>query len=221
MAKKVAVILSGCGFKDGAEIHEATCALLAIRQAGAEYVCFAPDKPQHDVINHARSTPSAGESRNVLTEAARIARGDIHDLTGFNTADYDALVIPGGRGSTKNLSDYAFKGAETTPDPLVSAAVKAMHAAGKPVGAICITPAVVASIFKGTGVSPRLTIGTDPGTAADIEAMGSKHVECPATDCVVDEENRIVTTPAYMSASHIGEVYEGIRKLVNEVLKRA
>lgn len=221
MTKKVAVILSGCGFKDGAEIHEATCALLAIRQAGAEYVCFAPDKPQHDVINHARSTPSAGESRNVLTESARIARGDIHDLAGFNAADYDALVIPGGFGSAKNLSDYALKGAEATPDPQVSAAVKAMHAAGKPVGAICITPAVVASIFKGTDVSPRLTIGTDPGTAADIEAMGSKHVECPATDCVVDEENRIVTTPAYMSASHIGEVYEGIRKLVNEVLKRA
>jgi enhancing lycopene biosynthesis protein 2 len=157
----------------------------------------------------------------VLTESARIARGEIRDLAGFNAADYDALVIPGGFGSAKNLSDYAFKGRDATPDPQVAAAVKAMHAAGKPVGAICITPAVVACIFRGTGVSPTLTIGTDPGTAADIEAMGSRHVECPATDCVVDEANRIVSTPAYMSAAHIGEVYEGVSKLVGEVLKRA
>ena len=220
MPKKVAVILSGCGVKDGAEIHEAVCALLAIQKAGADYVCYAPNKPQHDVVDHLKSAPT-GERRNVLTESARIARGDIRDLASFKAADCDALIIPGGFGSAKNLSDYAFKGAGATPDPQFAAAVKAMHAAGKPVGAICITPAVVASVFRGTGVSPTLTIGTDPGTAADIEAMGSKHVKCPPTDCVVDEKNRIVTTPAYMSASHIGEVYEGVSKLVKEILRLA
>jgi enhancing lycopene biosynthesis protein 2 len=220
MPKKIAVILSGCGVKDGAEIHEAACALLAIKKAGADYVCYAPNKPQHDVVDHLKSAPT-GERRNVLVESARIARGDIRDLASFRAADCDALVIPGGFGSAKNLSDYAFKGAAATPDPGFAAAVKAMHAAGKPVGAICITPAAVASVFKGTGVAPTLTIGTDPGTAADIEAMGSRHVKCPPTDCVVDEANKIVSTPAYMSAAHIGEVYEGVSRLVQEVLRLA
>ena len=220
MTKKVAVLLSGCGVKDGSEIHEAACALLAIKRAGADYFCFAPNKPQRDVVDHLKSAPT-GERRNVLVESARIARGEIRDLASFDASDFDALVIPGGFGSAKNLSDYAVKGAAATPDPGFAAAVRAMHAAGKPVGAICITPAAVASIFRGTGVSPTLTIGTDPGTVADIEAMGSRHVECPPTDCVVDEKNRIVTTPAYMSAAHIGEVFEGVSKLVEEVLRLA
>ncbi len=217
---KIAVLLSGCGVKDGAEIHEATCALLAIKQLGADYVCFAPNKPQHHVIDHLSGAP-VEEIRNVMVEAARIARGDIHDLAEFKVADYDAIVIPGGFGSAKNLSDYAFKGRDAKPDEAVASVIKAMRAAGKPIGAICISPALIASIFRGTGTSPTLTIGSDPSTAADIEAMGSRHVECPPTDCYVDEGNKIVSTPAYMSAAHIGEVYEGIRRLVEEVIRLA
>ncbi|MCD4732664.1 isoprenoid biosynthesis glyoxalase ElbB [bacterium] len=217
---KIAVLLSGCGVKDGAEIHEATCALLAIKQLGADYVCFAPNKPLYHVIDHIKGAPTK-EVRNVMVEAARIARGEIHDLAEFRVADYDAIVIPGGFGSAKNLSDYAFKGRDAKPDETVATVVRAMQAAGKPIGAICISPALIASIFRGTSTSPTLTIGSDPSTAADIEAMGSKHIECPATNCYVDEENKIVSTPAYMSAAHIDEVYDGIRRLVEEVIKLA
>jgi len=218
---KVAVILSGCGVKDGAEIHEAVSALLAINRRGAEYVCYAPDKTQRDVIDHLKGAAVGGETRNVLVEAARIARGEVRNLVDFDAEELDALVIPGGFGSAKNLSDYAFKGARATPDPEVSKAVRAMHAVGKPVGAICISPTVIASIFRGSEVKPRLTIGREPTTAADLEQMGAVHVECPATDCVVDEDNRIVSTPAYMSARNIAEVYTGIDRLVEEVLKLA
>ena len=218
---KVAVILSGCGVKDGAEIHEAVGALLAITRHGAEYVCYAPDKTQHDVVDHLKGAAVGGETRNVLVEAARIARGDVRDLADFDASAVDALVIPGGFGSAKNLSDYAFTGSQATPDPDVSKAVRAMHAAGKPVGAICISPTVIAAVFRGEAVKPRLTIGVDPGTAVHLEEMGAVHVECPATDCVIDEENRIVSTPAYMSARDIGEVFIGIDRLVEELLKLA
>ncbi|MBD3371486.1 MAG: isoprenoid biosynthesis glyoxalase ElbB [Candidatus Coatesbacteria bacterium] len=218
---KVAVILSGCGVKDGAEIHEAVSALLSITRRGAEYVCYAPDKTQHDVVDHLKQAPVAGEQRNVLVESARIARGEVRDLAEFDPAEVDALVIPGGFGSAKNLSDYALQGPTATPDPHVARAVRAMHAAGKPVGAICISPTVVAAVFQGTEVKPRLTIGSDPGTAGHLRDMGAEHVECAADDCIVDETNRIVSTPAYMSARNIAEVYTGIDRLVEEVLKLA
>jgi enhancing lycopene biosynthesis protein 2 len=217
MHKKVAVILSGCGVYDGAEIHESVLALLRLSQRGAEVQCFAPDIPQHHVINHLTGQESA-ESRNVLVEAARIARGKIRDVRELQAADYDALVIPGGFGAAKNLSDFAFRGASCAVQPDVLAAARGFAAAHKPVGLICIAPALAARIY-GAGV--QCTIGNDPDTAAMLADMGAEHVECAVDDVVVDAQRKLVTTPAYMLAKSLAEAASGINKLVDRVLELA
>lgn len=215
--KKVAVILSGCGYLDGSEIYEATLTLLHLDQAGAQVQCFAPDIPQLHVVNHLTGEPSA-ESRNVLVEAARIARGKIADVKTAKAADFDALIIPGGFGAAKNLCDFALKGSDMTVNPDVLAFARAVHAAGKPVGLVCIAPAMAPAIGgKGT----RYTIGNDAGTAAAIDATGGVHMDCAVTDCVVDAEKKIVTTPAYMYSARISEAATGIGKLVKAVLDLA
>lgn len=215
--KKVALILSGCGYLDGSEIYEATLTLLALDQAGAEVQAFAPDIPQHHVINHLTGEP-ANESRNVLVEAARLMRGKIRDIKTAQAIDFDALIIPGGFGAAKNLCDFAFKGSAMSVNADVLAFARAMHNAGKPVGLVCIAP-VMAPAIGGKGT--RYTIGSDASTAAAIDATGGVHVECPITDCVVDREKKIVTTPAYMYPAHISEAAIGIGKLVKAVLEMA
>ncbi|MDO8332165.1 MAG: isoprenoid biosynthesis glyoxalase ElbB [Fluviicoccus sp.] len=215
--KKVAVILSGCGFKDGAEIYEATLTLLALDEADAEVQCFAPDMPQMHVVNHLTGEEMA-ESRNVLVEAARLARGNIKPVTAAQVADFDALIIPGGFGAAKNLCDFAVKGSDMSVQPDVLAFAKGMHAAGKPVGFICIAPAMAPKVG---GAGTQYTIGNDAGTAAAINAMGGKHVECAVDDCVVDRDRKIVTTPAYMYPARIREARAGIQKLVGAVLGMA
>lgn len=212
--KKVAVILSGCGYLDGSEIYEATLTLLSLDQANAEVQCFAPDIPQLHVINHLTGE-ATGESRNVLQEAARIARGNIRDVKTANPADFDALIIPGGFGAAKNLCDFALKGSDMTVNADVLAFARAMHAAGKPVGLVCIAPAMAPSIG---GAGTKYTIGHDAGTAAAINATGGVHVDCAVDDCVVDAEKKIVTTPAYMYPARISEAATGIGKLVISVL---
>lgn len=212
--KRVGVILSGCGFLDGAEIHEAVLTLLALDLAGAQVTCFAPDKPQVDVINHFTSRPTS-ESRNVLTEAARVVRGKIHPLSQADAIQFDALIVPGGFGVAKNLSNFATLGAQCEVDPDLTRLVQAMHQAGKPQGFICIAPALLPKLL---GRSIRLTIGNDADTADLVEEMGAEHVICPVDDIVVDADNRIVTTPAYMIAGSIGEAAAGINKLVARVL---
>lgn len=214
MMKKIGVVLSGCGVYDGSEIHEAVITLLALAKQGAEVICFAPDKKQADVINHLTGEPMA-ETRNVLIEAARIARGDIHPLIQADPAELDALIVPGGVGAAKNLSTFAAQGAECQIDPHLKALSQAMHAAGKPLGFICIAPAMLPKIFD---FPLRLTIGTDIDTAEIVEEMGGEHVPCPVDDIVVDEDNKIVTTPAYMLAKNIAEAAVGIEKLVARVL---
>ena len=216
---RVGVVLSGCGVYDGAEIHESVLTLLALDRAGAEAVCLAPDVAQKHVVNHLTGQPAEGESRNVLVEAARIARGNVKDLAGFDPSGLDALVLPGGFGAAKNLCDFAFKGAECEVNPEVARVVRAVHAAGRPVGAVCIAPVILAKLLGDE--KPRLTIGTDPGTAAAIERMGGAHVSCGGGGAVVDAERRLVTTPAYMLDSPISEVSAGIEKLVAEVLALA
>lgn len=213
--KQVGVVLSGCGVYDGSEIHEAVIALLAIARAGAQAVCFAPDKLQADVINHLSGEPMA-EKRNVLTEAARIARGNISPLTSARAADLDALIVPGGFGAAKNLSDFASKGNQCTLDPQLVSLSQAMSAAGKPQGFICIAPAMLPQLVS---APLRLTIGTDSDTAEIIESMGATHIPCPVDDIVVDEAHKIVTTPAYMLAQSIDEAATGIEKLVARVLE--
>ncbi len=212
--KKVAVVLAGCGVYDGAEINEAVLTLLALEKAGAEYQCFAPNIDQMHVINHLTGE-QMNETRNVLVEAARIARGNIKDLTEAAVADFDALIVPGGFGAAKNLSDFAVKGPALTVQPDFLAFAKAMHKTEKPIGLICIAPAMSAAIF-GDGV--KCTIGTDAETAAAIESMGAEHVVCPVNEAIVDEANKLVTTPAYMLAGAVSEAAAGIEQCVQSVL---
>lgn len=212
--KKVAVILSGCGVYDGSEIHEAVITLLALTRNGAEAVCFAPDKPQHDVINHLTGQPEAG-TRNVLVESARIARGAVQPLSAARAEDFDALIVPGGFGAAENLSTLATAGRDAEIDGELLQLSRAMHQAGKPQGFMCIAPAMLPKIIS---APLRLTIGNDIDTAEMVEAMGGEHVICPVDDIVVDEENRLVTTPAWMVAENIAQVAQGVDKLVERVL---
>ncbi|HVP13382.1 MAG TPA: isoprenoid biosynthesis glyoxalase ElbB [Phycisphaerae bacterium] len=218
--KKIAVCLSGCGVFDGSEIHEAVCTLLALDQAGAKAVCCAPDVRQAEVVNHLKRAP-ASEVRNVLAESARIARGEIKDVRDVKAADVDGLIFPGGMGAAKNLCTFTTDGANCRVNPDVERLVGDMLAAKKPVGAICIAPAMLARIVGKKDLHPKMTIGTDPGTAKAINTMGAQHCDCTVTEMVTDEKHKIVTTPAYMLGKGPAEVFEGIRKLVNEVLRLA
>ena len=213
--KKIGVVLSGCGVFDGSEIHEATFTLLAIDRAGCQAVCMAPDV-EFPVTNHLTKEAS-GESRNILTESARIARGNILDIAGVKAADLDAIVFPGGFGAAKNLCDFAMKGASASINPEVARLLQEMAASSKPIGAICIAPVVIAAVL-GKQLAATVTIGTDSGTAAEIEKTGAKHQECPVYEIVVDRKNKIVSTPAYMLATRISEVADGIDKCVKEVV---
>ncbi len=218
MSKKIGVVLSGCGVYDGSEIHEAVFTLLAIDRNGAEAVCMAPDIDL-DEVDHLAGQPT-GAKRNVLVESARIARGKIRNIASVKADELDAIIFPGGFGAAKNLSDFAMKGAGASIQPEVARLLKEMAAARKPIGAICIAPAVVAATL-GKDYAPELTIGNDEGTAAAINATGSRHQNCPVTEFVVDSKNRIVTTPAYMLAKRIGETAEGIEKCVKAVIDMA
>lgn len=212
--KKVAVILSGCGVYDGAEIHESVLTLLSIERCGATYHCFAPDIQQRHVINHLTGEETS-EQRNVLVESARIARGNIKPLTDLNVADFDALIVPGGFGAAKNLSDFAVAGADVRVQVDMMVAVKAFAEAGRPVGLICIAPAMAGRIF-GEGV--QVTIGNDAETAAAMAQTGVNHQECAVDDIVVDSTHKLVSTPAYMLANSISEAAAGIDKLVTAVV---
>ncbi|WP_271409734.1 isoprenoid biosynthesis glyoxalase ElbB [Pseudomonas sp. Q1-7] len=217
MTKKVAVILSGCGVYDGAEIHESVITLLRLDQRGAKVQCFAPNIAQHHVIDHTTGEEMP-ESRNVLVESARIARGEIRDVSELDAAEFDALIVPGGFGAAKNLSDFALSGANCSVQPDVLAAARGFAGAGKPVGLICISPALAAKIY-GEGVT--CTIGNDAGTAAALGEMGAQHVECEVGEIVEDGKRKLVTTPAYMLAQSISEAASGINKLVDRVLELA
>jgi len=219
MSKKVGVILSGCGVYDGSEIHESVITMLALDRRGAEMVICAPDVPQMHVVNHLTGEPAEGESRNVLVESARIARGAIRDVAEVTAVELDALILPGGFGAAKNLCDFAVKGADCSVDPGVARLVREVHAQGKPVAAVCIAPALVAKVLGEEG--PELTIGTDPDTAGAMESMGAKHVSCPVREFVIDRDRKLVSTPAYMLAQNISEAAEGIEKTVDALLDMA
>lgn len=216
MGKRIGVVLSGCGVYDGSEIHEAVLTLLEIDRNGAEAVCMAPDMELAE-IDHLAGQPT-GAKRNVLVESARIARGKIADIAKVTAADIDAIIFPGGFGAAKNLCDFAFKGADASVQPEVARLLKEMIAARKPIGAICIAPALIAATL-GKEFAPELTIGTDEGTASAINATGSSHISCPVKELVIDKKNKIVSTPAYMLAGSIGEAAEGIKKCVKAVVE--
>jgi len=212
---KIGIVLSGCGVNDGSEIHEAVITMLELDKAGAEMIVIAPNIDQLHVINHATGE-EMDDSRNVLIESARISRGNIEDIAGITSKDLDALIFPGGFGVAKNLSDYAMAGMECSVNPDVLRLSREIHNEGKPIGVICIAPAIMAKILAG---ETELTIGFDEQTASDIDAMGAKHVLCPVDEIVVDKEKKVVSTPAYMEAKSIKEAASGIEKLVAEILK--
>ncbi len=212
--KKFAVVLAGCGVYDGAEIHEAVLTLLAIDKAGSTYECFAPDVNQYHVVDHL-SGKATKETRNVLTEAARIARGDIKKLSQLDINQFDALVFPGGFGVAKNLSTFAVDGEDCLVNPDIEKLIVAAHQAKLPIGAMCIAPVVLAKVL-GTGT---LTIGNDAETASTLENMGATHLSTNGDEIVVDNENKIVTTPCYMLNSPISVVAKGTKKLIKALLQ--
>ena len=215
---KIGVILSGCGVYDGSEIHEAVITLLALDRAGAETLIMAPDVEQQ-VVNHLTGETVEGAVRNVLEESARIARGNISDVARITVEDFDALFLPGGFGAAKNLCDFAFKGPDCSVNPDVERLLKATVAAGKPLAAVCIAPALLAKVLGKELPGVNLTIGTDEDTAGAVNSMGATHTNCPVDKFIVDEKNRIITSPAYMLAGRISEAAEGIEKTVEALMK--
>jgi len=211
--KKIAIILSGCGVFDGAEIHESVLTMLAVDKAGASYKCFAPDKKQAHVIDH-RTGEEMNESRNVLTEAARIARGNINPINELDVEEFDGIIFPGGFGVAKNLCSFAFDGPDCEVDPVVESVVKTAVDKGTPIGALCISPAMMAKILPGADV----TIGKDKDTADAIVRMGGTHHETDHGEVIIDEKYKLVTTPCYMLDATINQIAEGAENVVNEVL---
>lgn len=212
---KIAVILSGCGVFDGSEINEVVLSLLALERADADYQSFAPDKPQLHVVNHLTGEPDPEQQRNILQESARIVRGNVKPLTELRAEDFDGLLIPGGFGVAKHLCDFAEQGSACTLDPTLLQVAKSFAEAGKPAGYMCIAPVLLPSIY-GDGVIG--TIGRDTEVAAAFEAMGGEHQDRAVHEIAIDEQRKVVTTPAYMLASSIRDAATGIDKLVTQLL---
>ena len=215
--KKVLVVLSGCGVFDGAEIHESVLSLLALDEAGAEVTCTAPDIDQVHVINHVTGEVIPDESRNVLVESARIARGKIKSLDEIQMENFDAILFPGGFGAAKNLSNFALKGTDASVHPEVERVLKEAHTQKKPIGLLCISPSIATQVLGDLKI--QFTIGTDQDTAQALETWGATHKECPFDSVVIDSHNKIVSSPAYMTAEKISQINIGIRKLVASLLE--
>jgi enhancing lycopene biosynthesis protein 2 len=212
--KKIAVVLSGNGVYDGSEIHETTLTMLAIARQGASYELFAPNIDQAHVINHLTGEEMP-ETRNVLVESARIARGKIADLATYQAKDFDALVFPGGFGAAKNLCTFAFDGPDCTVNQDVEKAVQQTVNAGKPIGALCIAPAVITRILKDVEV----TIGNDSGTADGIEKMGGTHTNATHGEVVFDSKYKVYSTPCYMLDATIDQIADGADNIIQAILK--
>lgn len=214
--KNIAVVLAGNGVFDGSEIHEATLTLLAIKRNGAEYQCFAPDINQAHVVNHITGEEMP-ETRNVLVEAARIARGNIKPLSEYSAEDYDAIIFPGGFGAAKNLCTFAFDGADCIVNSDVEKAIRNTVVAEKPVGALCISPVLIAKVLGDV----KVTIGKDEGTAEAIETLGATHIKTTHGEIVVDEKYKVITTPCYMLDATIDQIATGAENTVKKVLELA
>ena len=214
--KKIAVVLAGNGVYDGAEIHESTLTMLAIARRGAKYQCFAPDVEQAHVVNHLNGE-EMNEKRNVLVEAARIARGDIKSLSEYKAEDYDAIIFPGGFGAAKNLCTFAFDGVDCKVNPDVEAAVRSTVVAEKPVGALCISPVFIAKILGDV----KVTIGQDADTAKAVENMGGVHENTTHGEIVIDEKYKVITTPCYMLDATIDQIADGAERAVDKILEMA
>ncbi len=216
MTKNIAVVLAGCGVYDGAEIHEATLTMLAIARNGARYQVFAPDVEQAHVVNHLTGKVT-NEKRNVLVEAARIARGNINPLSKYKADDFDALVFPGGFGVAKNLCSFAFEGPACNVNPEVENAIRETAKLGKPIGALCISPVILAKVLGNI----EITIGQDRETASAIEKLGATHTPTTHGEIVIDKAHKIVTTPCYMLDATIDQIADGAENLIAALIKMA
>ncbi|XP_069388774.1 glutamine amidotransferase-like class 1 domain-containing protein 3, mitochondrial [Paralichthys olivaceus] len=224
MAKRVAVVLAGCGVYDGSEIHEASAVLVHLSRGGATVNMFAPNIEQMHVVDHLKGEPSQ-EKRNVLVESARLARGNIQDLSKLSVKDHDAVIFPGGFGAAKNLCTWAVQGKDCSVNEEVKAALQAFHGEGKPIGLCCISPVLAAKVLPGCEV----TVGVEKddkypdttGTAEAINQLGCKHVSKSVGESHVDEKNKLVTTSAFMCNAPIHEIFDGIGSMVRDVLKLA
>lgn len=216
--KKVAVVLAGCGVFDGAEIYESTLTLLNLDRLDVPYQCLAPNVAQMHVINHLTGEVMENESRNVLVEAARIARGEIQDLATVSAADFSAVIFPGGFGAAKNLCDFALKGPDCEVNPNVERFVLEALENKVPLGFICIAPAILGKVAQKAGISTQLTLGQGQEWADKVNAMEQQHVSCPVREVVIDEAHQLISTPAYMEAGRISEAADGIEKLVKTLV---
>lgn len=222
--KKVALILSGCGVYDGSETTEVVSALIHLSRAGVEVSAFAPNKEQMHVVNHLTGEEEKSEKRNVLVEAARIARGNIKPLDECNADDFDALVIPGGFGAAKNLSDFASKGAEMSVDPTLEKIMVKFQTNGKPIGVCCIAPTIAAKVFGKKGC--KLTVGSEDesekypfaGAAGAIKSLGAHHQKCEPHEACIDKDNKIVSSSAYMYQGQPHEIDDSVRAMIEGVL---
>ncbi|MBR4535274.1 MAG: isoprenoid biosynthesis glyoxalase ElbB [Bacteroidales bacterium] len=212
--KKFAVVLCGCGPMDGSEIHESVMTLLAIDRNECQYTIFAPDADQYHVMNH-YTKEVMPEKRNMLVEAARIARGDIHPLTELKSADFDAVVFPGGFGAAKNLFTYAIKGTKAEVDAEVERVIKDFHASRKPIGALCISPVLMAKVLGNI----TITVGTDEKTIHDVETFGAQHINTQQTEVIADKENMVFTTPCYMLPATIADIADCAENLIETILE--
>lgn len=212
--KKFAVVLCGCGPMDGSEIHESVMTLLAIDRNECQYTIFAPDADQYHVMNH-YTKEVMPEKRNMLVEAARIARGDIHALTELKSADFDAVVFPGGFGAAKNLFTYAIKGTKAEVDAEVERVIKDFHAQRKPIGALCISPVLLAKVLGNI----TITVGTDERTIHDVETFGAQHINTQQTEVIADKENMVFSTPCYMLPASIADIADCAENLIETILE--
>jgi enhancing lycopene biosynthesis protein 2 len=213
----IGVILSGCGVFDGSEIHESVACMYALARAGAKYKCMAPNIPQMHVVNHYSGAPEDDGKRNVLRESARIARGDILDLASVEIAQYDGLIFPGGFGAAKNLCDFATEGKNCEVNPQVEALIMQARAARLPMAFLCISPVIIARLLgKNTGV--KVTVGDDREASQAITDMGAVHVDCQVGETLIDEDQRIISSPAYMKADNIIEVFDDVTACVHALL---
>ena len=222
MSKKVAVVLCGSGRSDGSEITEAVSTIVHLSRHGAAYKCFAPDSPQTDVINHATGKPMPGtQTRNMMVEAARISRGEISPLTSLFAAEFDMVVFPGGNGLAKNLCDFATRGSECSVIPDVERVIREFHTAKKGIGLICIAPVLAARVLgaRMNGPGCKVTIGTSDEVAGKIAEMGSTNVPKGVSEAYLDDKNRVYSTPAYMCDAKPHEVFEGIGRLIDLMMR--
>lgn len=217
---KVGVILSGCGIQDGTEISEAVLTMLYLEKAQAEMIYMAPDIKQANVINHYKSDQKSAEERNVIVESARITRGKIKDIKEIKSKDLDILIVVGGLGAGMNLSDLFSKGADFKVNPDLEKLINEMYDSKKTMGFMCVTPVILSKILGKYGI--KVTIGKNEGDFVKmISSFGAKHIECTVDNIVIDEKNKIVTTPAFMIGPSTSDVAAGIEKLVKQVVKMA